>query len=200
MRKYRLVILFSGNGSNMEALFKALNGFSSKDFSIEIPIVFTNNPQAYGIKRAENLGVRCELLSHRGFSEREEFDCAVLEILKPYQPDFCLLAGYMRILSPIFLESMRVINIHPSILPLFKGANAIQESFESDMQVAGVSVHHVNQELDSGKIIAQEAFCREDSWQREEFEAKIHEIEHRLYPKAVLKVLQEHSSINIKST
>ena len=96
----------------------------------------------------------------------------------------------MRILTPFFCDNIKAINLHPSILPLFKGAHAIDESFDSDMQVGGVSVHWVSAELDGGKIIAQQTFQRENKT-RDEWEAKIHEIEHELLPKTIIQILKD---------
>ncbi len=190
MNTYPIVILFSGNGSNMESLYKNLHHRYIEDWCIEIPMVFTNNPHAFGIKRAEKLGVECKILCHKNYKNRAEYDQHIIDIIQPYNPKICLLAGYMRILSEVFIKSFLTINIHPSLLPLFKGANAIKESFESDMKIAGVTVHYVSKELDSGAIIAQEAFYRKDYETFEKFENKIHSIEHKLYPHSVFEVIQ----------
>ena len=128
------------------------------------------------------------ILEHTKFASREEFDRALVAKIKEADVDLVVLAGFMRILTPYFCENVRAINLHPSLLPLFKGARAIDESFQSDMQVGGVSVHFVSAELDGGKIIAQKAFARKDKT-REEWEAKIHEIEHEILPKTIKKLL-----------
>ena len=109
--------------------------------------------------------------------------------IKKYDVDLVVLAGFMRILSEIFTSQIRAINLHPSILPLFKGAHAIKESFASDMQIGGVSVHWVSAELDGGKIIAQRAFERKDGMSEQEWEAKIHAIEHEILPQSIVKIL-----------
>jgi len=181
----KIIILFSGNGTNLEAIAKLV----SKKENIEIVCALTNNANAYGIKRAEKFGIKVEILEHRNFNSREEYDKALVETLKPFNADIIVLAGFMRILTPIFIDAFDlIINIHPSLLPLFKGANAIKESFESGMKVAGVTIHKVTSELDSGEILAQECFNSKGlSW--EEFNDKIKEIEHRLYPKTVIELL-----------
>ena len=181
----KIVILFSGNGTNLEAIAEAVQ----EEKSIEIVCALSNKSNAYGIKRAEKFGIKTEILEHTSFSSREEYDKALVATLKPYNPDLIVLAGFMRILTPIFVDAFKtIINIHPSLLPLFKGANAIEQSFNSDMKVAGVTVHKVTSELDAGEILAQECFSS-DNLTCQEFNAKIKEIEHRIYPKVVKQLL-----------
>ena len=98
----------------------------------------------------------------------------------------------MRILSPVFTQNVRAINLHPSLLPLFKGANAIKESYQSDMKVAGVSIHYVSEELDGGQIIAQRAFEKTPKMSFEAFESQIHALEHELLPKTVIKIFEQN--------
>jgi len=181
----KIVILFSGNGTNLESIAK----FVEKEKDIEIVCALTNKADAYGIERAKKFGIHTEILEHKNYNSREEYDKALVSTLKPYNPDLIVLAGFMRILTPIFVNPFKnIINIHPSLLPLFKGANAIEQSFNSDMQVAGVTVHKVTNQLDAGEILAQECFNSSGlSW--EEFNNKIKEIEHRIYPKVVKQLL-----------
>ncbi|WP_201333190.1 phosphoribosylglycinamide formyltransferase [Nitratiruptor sp. YY09-18] len=179
----KIVILFSGNGSNLENIAKKLHG------KVEVAAAITNNPQAYGIQRAKRLGIPIEIIDHREFPSRESFDEVLVQTIKQYNPDLVVMAGFMRILSPIFTKNIKnAINIHPSLLPLFKGAKAIEKSYASDMKVAGVTVHWVNDELDGGKIIDQACFHREDE-SLEEFAAKIHELEYNLYPRVIANLL-----------
>jgi len=181
----KIIILFSGNGTNLEAIANAIEVQNN----IKIVCAVTNKADAYGIKRAQKFGINVEILKHKEFTSREEYDKALVELIKPYNPDLIVLAGFMRILTPIFLDAFnQIINIHPSLLPLFKGANAIENSFKSDMKVAGVTIHKVTSELDSGEILAQECFNKNGlSWNK--FNSKIKEIEHRLYPQTVLDLL-----------
>ncbi|MGP1450985.1 MAG: phosphoribosylglycinamide formyltransferase [Wolinella sp.] len=190
MKTCRLVILFSGEGSNMESIIHALHGKEFNDKRIEISAVITNNPDANGINRAKRLGIQCEVLNHRDFETREEFDSALCKLILTYSPSITILAGFMRILTPVFTSQIRALNIHPSLLPLFKGAHAIRESFDSCMKVAGVSVHFVSEELDSGAIVAQEAISKIDGEDFLSFKERIHALEHSLYPAAILKVLE----------
>lgn len=215
----RIAILFSGNGSNLEALIKALhNQWFKKDcsvfkngyagfiiggiannfvkakegengaFRVEVVLALSNKIDAYGLVRAKNLGVKTQIVESKG-KTREEFDTKLVEILKPLELDLCVLAGFMRILTPKFTQEIKALNIHPSLLPLFKGAHGIEESFQSDMKVGGVSVHRVSEELDGGELVAQALMAKEEGMSLESYEEKIHKIEHILYPLAVLEEL-----------
>ncbi|MDO7253557.1 phosphoribosylglycinamide formyltransferase [Helicobacter cappadocius] len=195
MKNINLVILFSGNGSNMENLINSLHSqeYFLKDTQekakIQISCAVTNNPNAYGISRCEALGINCEILPHKDFDCREDFDVALIDLLKNYQPDAVILAGFMRILSPIFTSTIRSINIHPSLLPKHKGSNAIKDTYESDDEFGGVSVHWVNEILDGGEIILQDYIPKIAGESLEEFENRIHQLEYALYPNAILKAL-----------
>ena len=184
----KIAVLFSGSGSNLQSILEKLHGKIFDDIKIEVVLTLTNKPNAYGIQRAEKFGLTSVVIDNKNFVSREEFDKKVVEEIKKSGAELTVLAGFMRILTPVFCDSVKAINLHPSILPLFKGAHAIDESFDSDMQVGGVSIHWVSAELDGGKIIAQETFQREDKT-RDEWEAKIHEIEHELLPKTIVEIL-----------
>ena len=181
----KIAILFSGNGTNLENIISTLH---NKELIVTKAI--TNNPKAKGIERAKKYGIKVIIIEHNNFPTREEFDKALVKELKKEDLDLVVLAGFMRILTPIFTDNIKAINIHPSLLPLFKGAKAIQRSYQSDMKVAGVSIHEVTSELDGGKILAQECFNK-DGMNFEEFENKIHQIEYRLYPQVIKKLLTD---------
>ncbi len=187
----KVAVLFSGEGTNLENLIKKLHLKSFDDLKVEIVAAVTNNPEANGIKRAEKYGIKTVILDHKKYKNRESFDKALVEKIFSLDVDLCILAGFMRILTPIFTKNIKAVNIHPSLLPLFRGAGAIEKSFESDMKVAGVTVHLVSEELDGGEIIDQECFKKDEKMSLEEFEMKIHSIEYELFPKAVLKVLRD---------
>ncbi|NPA81497.1 MAG: phosphoribosylglycinamide formyltransferase [Epsilonproteobacteria bacterium] len=185
----KIAILFSGEGTNLENLIKKLHNRVFDSFKVEVALSLTNNPNANGIKRALKYGIETVIVDHRDFEDRESFDERVVKEIRDRGCDLAVLAGFMRILTPIFTENIKALNIHPSLLPLFKGANALERSFKSDMKVGGVSVHKVTSELDGGEILSQECFNKE-GMSFEEFENKIHQIEHRIYPKTVIKVLK----------
>jgi len=179
----RIVILFSGRGSNLENLIRKLH-----PRKIEVVAAITNKPQAEGIKKAKNLGVETIVADHTHFPDRETYDRHLVSVIQDLKVDLAVLAGFMRILTPVFTEQIKAINIHPSLLPLFKGANALERSFASDMKVAGVTVHEVVTEVDGGKIIKQKCFEKEHL-DFAAFEAKIHACEHEIYPEALLEYL-----------
>ena len=183
----KIVVLFSGKGTNLENIAKKLAG------TIEVAKAITNNPAAEGIARAKRLGIPVQILDHTKYASREEFDKDLVAAIEKAQPDLVVLAGFMRILTPIFTEQIKnAINIHPSLLPLFKGAKAIERSYHSGMKVAGVTVHWVREELDSGEIIEQACFHR-DNESLAEFEAKIHALEYEIYPRVIEDIVQEVS-------
>ncbi len=185
----KIAVLFSGSGSNLEAILSQLHGKIFNGVRLEVVLTLTNKADAYGIERARKYGLTSVIIENKNFASREEFDAALVSEIKKYDVDLVVLAGFMRILSEIFTSQIRAINLHPSILPLFKGAHAIKESFASDMQIGGVSVHWVSAELDGGKIIAQRAFERKDGMSEQEWEAKIHAIEHEILPQSIVKIL-----------
>ena len=175
----------------MEAILQRLHGKVFGETRIEVALTLTNKANAGGIAKAAKYGLKSVVIEHVNFTSREEFDAAVVEEIKHANVDLTVLAGFMRILTPVFTSQVRAINLHPSLLPLFKGAHAIKESFESDMKVGGVSVHWVSEELDGGKIIAQRAFEKSAGMSLEEFEAKIHAIEHEVLPETIVQILTD---------
>lgn len=185
----KLAVLFSGNGSNLENILDRLHQKTIGSNTYEVALCLCNKKDAFGIQRAKKFGLESVIIEHKDYKSREEFDEVLVQKIKESGADLTILAGFMRILSPVFTKNIKAINLHPSLLPLFKGANAIKESFKSDMKVAGVSVHWVNEELDGGKIIAQKAF-EKGNLSFEEFETKIHTLEHEILPLSVLEIFE----------
>lgn len=183
-----IAILFSGSGSNLQAILEQIHGKVFKGVRINVALLICNNPDAKGIKRAKKFGLDTAVIDHRDYPTREKFDQALVYEIKKHDIDLSVLAGFMRILTPVFTDNIKAINLHPSLLPLFKGANAIDESYNSDMKVGGVSIHWVSSELDAGEIIAQKSFPRKNR-SKEQWERKIHKIEHKLLPKTIIKLL-----------
>lgn len=182
----KIVALFSGEGTNLANLIEKIH---LKHAAIVCAI--TNNPDAGGILKARNAGIPVEILNHRDYESREGYDAALVEMIQEYNPDLVVLCGFMRILTPVFTSHIRSINLHPALLPAFKGARAIERSFESDERICGVSVHWVTDELDGGDIILQKSFTKNSSDTLEEFSARIREIEHEILPLSVLKILKD---------
>lgn len=187
-----IAVLFSGSGSNLQAILEKVHGKIFKGIKINVALLICNNPDAKGIERAKKFGLETVVINYKDYASRDEFDKAVVDEINKYSIDLTILAGFMRILTPVFTDNIKAINLHPSILPLFKGAHAINESFYSDMQVGGVSVHWVSSELDSGQIIAQKTFARKTKT-LQEWEEKIHKIEHKLLSKTIIEILTKES-------
>ncbi|PSM52152.1 phosphoribosylglycinamide formyltransferase 1 [Campylobacter blaseri] len=185
----KIAILFSGNGSNLENILQKVHNRVFNGIKIECALLICNKKDAFGIERAKKFGLETMIIENNKFQNREEFDKKLVEVIKKANVDLVILAGFMRILTPIFTNRIKAINLHPSILPLFKGANAIKESFESGMMLGGVSVHYVSEELDGGKLIKQRAFERTRDMSLDEWEEQIHKIEHELLSEAIIEIL-----------
>ncbi len=191
----KLAVLFSGSGTNLENLCQKLHNKTIGSNTYEIALCLCNNPCAKGIERAAKFGLKSVIINHKDFKSREEFDAKLVQEFKKSGANLAVLAGFMRVLSPVFTKQVKAINLHPSLLPLFKGAHAIKESFESDMKVAGVSVHFVNEKLDGGKIIAQKAFEKSADMSFESFEKKIHALEYEILPEAIISIFENEVKI-----
>jgi len=185
----KITVLFSGVGTNLENIIKKLHQKNIKGTTYEVSGAICNNKNAKGIEICKHYNIPFTVIEHKNFISREEFDKALVNAINLYKPDLTVLAGFMRILTPTFTDNIKAINLHPSLLPLFRGANAIEKSFNSDMKVGGVSVHLVSSELDGGEIVLQECFQKEENETLQIFTKKIKDIEHRLLPKAIIKIL-----------
>ncbi len=187
----KIVVLFSAEGTNLENIINKLHKKEIGGITYEVTGAICNKEKANGINRCKKYNIPVYIIKHKEFNSREEFDKELVRQIRKLDADITVLAGFMRILTPIFTKNVKAINLHPSLLPLFKGAEAIQRSFESDMKVGGVSVHFVSDELDGGEIILQQCFQKEDGETLKSFQKKIKEIEFELLPKAIIKVLKD---------
>lgn len=180
----RIAVLLSGRGSNLQALIDAT---SSDDFPAAIVCTISNVPDAYGLQRASDAGIETLTINHRGFSTRENFDKALNVALQDREIDLVCLAGFMRILTSEFVESWqdRLINIHPSLLPAFKGLDAQQQALDAGVKIAGCTVHFVRPGVDDGPIIAQAAVPVLEDDDAESLSARILEQEHAIYAQSV---------------
>jgi phosphoribosylglycinamide formyltransferase-1 len=181
----KIVILFSGTGFNAQNIVKKLH---LKE--CEVVCGISNKQDAKGLDKLKELDVKTEILEHHNFNTREEFDKKLVELIDFYNPDLVVLSGFMRILTEVFTSNIRAINLHPSLLPKFKGSRAIERSFEANDNECGVSVHYVNSELDGGEIILQKSFIKSDEDTLESFSQKIKNIEYEIMPEAIIKVLR----------
>ncbi len=185
----RIAIFASGSGTNFEALAKACQ---AGEIEAEVVLMVCDRPSALVNERAERLGVERWSHSPKEFSSKQEFERAIIRELDLRGVELVCLAGYMRILGDEILAAYhdRIINIHPSLLPAFKGAHAIEDAFRYGVKVYGVTVHYVNQELDGGRIIAQRAFPYEGD-NIEELTAMVHSTEYPLYIDTVKRLCQK---------
>lgn len=180
-----LAVFASGNGSNLQAIIKACR---KGKITANLKLVFSDRPAAYALTRARRAKVPAIVsLLPRDFASREAYDQACVELLQREQIDLVVLAGYMRILSPLFIEAFRgrIMNIHPSLLPAFKGGHAIEDALAYGVRVTGVTVHFVDEQIDHGPIIAQSPVSIFAQDTCETLAARIHRAEHRLYPQVV---------------
>ncbi len=183
-----IAIFASGAGTNFEALAEAcLDG----EISARVALLVCDKPGAQVIARAERLGVPTLVIDPKSYGSKEEYEAVIVAALDVENIELVCLAGYMRIVGPTLLGAYagRIINVHPSLLPAFKGARAIEQALEYGVKIFGVTIHYVDAELDSGAIIAQEAFHYEGS-DVEELAQEVHKIEHPLYIKSVKKLLK----------
>ncbi len=177
----KLGVLISGSGTNLQALIDAI---AAGKLDATIELVVSSRPSAYGLKRAEAAGIQTLTLSKEIYADPMVADEVIATELRRAGVDYVLMAGYMRMVHDPILASFpnRVVNIHPALLPSFKGAHAIQDAFDYGVKVTGVTVHFANSDYDCGPIIAQRPVEVEDGWTVDQLEARIHEVEHQLYP------------------
>lgn len=179
-----IVVLISGGGSNLQAIIDAIE---SQKLAVKVSLVLSNKADAYGLQRAEKAGIPTATIDHKQYETRELFDEAMIAKIDNYQPELIVMAGFMRILSQRFVEHYdgRMINIHPSLLPAYKGLHTHRRALADNVSHHGATVHYVTLELDSGAAIVQGkvpvlAGDTEDSLQN-----RVHRIEHVIYPKVV---------------
>lgn len=184
MKKASLVVLISGSGSNLQAIIDAIN---NHQLHAEIKAVISNQATAAGLKRAEKAGIPTHVVDHKLFPDRELFDQAMIQIIDQMKPDLVLLAGFMRILSKVFIEhyQQRLMNIHPSLLPKYKGLNTHRQAIENHDKLHGASVHYVSYELDSGPIVIQAEIPVLATDTVETLTQRVLVEEHRIYPMAI---------------
>ena len=187
-----IVILISGTGSNMLAIVKAANEQAwSQHWGVKVAAVISNKPQASGLTRlqaqAEFSNIKTEVLDHTLFESREAFDQSLMALIDLHVPALVVLAGFMRILTPAFVDHYqgRLINIHPSLLPAFAGLNTHQRAIDAGAKFAGATVHHVSAEVDQGQILAQAVVPVLESDTAETLAARVLTQEHLIFPAAV---------------
>jgi phosphoribosylglycinamide formyltransferase 1 len=197
MTRKRVAILISGRGSNMAALIDAAK---APDYPAEIVLVVSNRPDALGLVHAREAGIATALIDHRAFgADREAFERAIDAALDENRIDLVCLAGFMRLFTPWFVScwSGRMLNIHPALLPEFKGLHTHRRALEAGAKRHGATVHFVAAEMDSGPIIMQEAVPVLDGDTEETLSRRVLEAEHRIYPEALRRVAEGRVAVTL---
>jgi phosphoribosylglycinamide formyltransferase-1 len=189
----KLGIMASGNGSNFAAIAEAIK---AGKLNAQIQVLIYNNPDAYVKVRAENWGITSILLNHRDYKSREEFDAKIAETLQKFDVDLVILAGWMRLLTPVLIDAFpdKTINIHPSLLPSFKGVRAIEQALAAKVKITGCTVHLVCLEMDSGPIVMQAAVPVLEDDTPETLHERIQIQEHKILPAAIALAAQRQAA------
>ena len=188
MAPFRLVILISGNGSNLQAIIDAL---ALSPDQTKIVKVISNRIDAFGLTRAKQAGIDTECITATSNETRENYDARLIKSIADLNPDLIILAGFMRILSKIFIDTFtgKIINIHPSLLPKYPGLNTHEQVLQNQDKEHGCTIHFVTENLDAGPIIAQKSFLLESNETLETLKQKVHILEHELYPKVIFDLI-----------
>jgi len=192
--KLKVAVLISGRGSNLQALIEAC---ADASFPAQIVLVISNVAGAQGLEHAREAGIATEVIQHNRYDRRESFDAAMDSSLSKAGAELICLAGFMRILGDDFVRKWqgRLINIHPSLLPAFKGMHVHEQAIDAGVKISGCTVHYVISELDSGPAIAQAAVAVRDDDTPESLAKRVLEAEHRLYPSALRLIAEGHARL-----
>lgn len=184
-----IAVFASGTGTNFDAILENIN---AGKIDAKLVLLVCDKPNALVVDKAHKANIDTFAFNPKDYADKKAYDSAILKQCEQHHVDLIILAGYMRIVSSILLQAYpnRIINIHPSLLPAFKGKDAIKQAYDYGVKVMGVSIHYVNEDLDGGAIIAQQAFNNE-GMSLEEAEKHIHDIEHQLYPITIQKLIKE---------
>ncbi len=188
----RLAVFTSGNGSNFQAIAEYIQKTEHT-----VACMICDRKNAYSFKRAEDLGIKSYYISYYK-RNREEAEKEIMTVLEKEKVDLVSLAGFMRLLTPVLLEAYRsrIINIHPALLPKYPGTHGIEESYNSGDRELGVTIHYVDEGMDTGPVILQKSFTRRGEETIEEIGKKIHKIEHTYYPEVIERLLDSYSTLS----
>ena len=194
----KIAVMISGSGSNLEAIVKACH---EKNIYGEIVYVISNNPDAYGIERAKKYNIPVKIIDHKSYTDRDDFDDALKEFLDNLEIDFIILAGFMRILGKNITEKFygKMINLHPSLLPLYPGLNTHAQALNNKDKYHGISIHFVTDKLDEGPLIAQGKILIKEEDNIEKLIARIHKVEHDLLPKVINELCLNNIYLNCET-
>ena len=181
--RLKIGVLLSGSGTNLQAIIDAIAGGLPTD----IVLVVSSRPDAYGIERARAAGISTLVMNREKYADVLAADARIVEALRKAGAEYVVMAGYMRKVTSVMLDAFpnRVLNLHPALLPSFKGAHAIADAFNAGVKVTGVTVHFANADYDKGPIVAQRAITVAENDTLDTLEAKIHDVEHVLYPEVI---------------
>lgn len=177
-------VLLSGSGTNLQALIdRAADG----SLAVDIVLVISSRPDAYGIERAKAAGIPVLVLDRAAYADPQAADQRIVDALRIAGAEYAVMAGYMRMVTPVLLDAFpnRVVNLHPALLPSFRGAHGIQDAWDAGVKVTGVTVHFANAEYDKGPIIAQRPVAVLEDDTVDTLEERIHDVEHELYPQVI---------------
>ncbi|MCA9409133.1 MAG: phosphoribosylglycinamide formyltransferase [Candidatus Omnitrophica bacterium] len=185
----RFAVFVSGSGTNLQAI---INAVQKKAITAELALVFSNKKKVMALKRAEAAGIKTLALERKNYATNQSYERDIVIQLKEEKIDFIVLAGYMKILSPFFIKKFpnKILNVHPSLLPSFKGKQGIKDTFTYGAKVAGVTIHFVDDKMDHGPIIMQEGFKVPEDETLETLERKIHKVEYKIYPQVIQLFVQ----------
>lgn len=179
----KLAVLVSGSGSNLQSIIDRIEDGA---LNAEIKLVLSNKPDAYGLARAEKHGLTCVALDHTAYASREDFDAAMVEAINASGADVVVLAGFMRLLTPVFLNAFKtIVNIHPALLPSFAGCHGQRDAADYGVKISGATVHFVDEIMDHGPVIIQAAVPVTPGEGGDTLGPRILEFEHRIYPQAL---------------
>ena len=190
----KIGVLLSGSGTNLQAIIDEVRDAA---LPVDIVKVVSSRPDAYGIERAKQAGIPVVVLNRQIYADPRAADRMIVDELRAAGAEYVAMAGYMRKLTPVVLDAFpdRVLNLHPALLPSFKGAHAIQDAFDAGVKVTGVTVHFANEDYDKGPIVAQEPVRIEEGMTLDELEAAIHAVEHVLYPRVLRQLAEGRVSV-----
>lgn len=181
-------VLLSGSGTNLQAIIDAVRD----GLPVNVACVVSSRPDAYGIERAKAAGIPTVVLNRDVYADPLAADARIVDELRSAGAEYVVMAGYMRKVTPVMLDAFpdRVLNLHPALLPAFKGAHAIQDAYDAGVKVTGVTVHFANEDYDKGPIVAQRAVEVREGDALEDLEARIHEVEHVIYPEVLRQIAE----------
>ncbi len=180
----KFAVFVSGYGSNLQVIIDAVK---CGEIKAELALVFSNNRKAPALARASDAGIKTLCLVRKDYATPQSYERDIVISLKQEGIDFIVLAGYMKILSPFFIKSYpnQILNVHPSLLPAFKGSRGIKDAFTYGVKVAGVTIHFIDEKMDHGPIISQQAFRVNPKETMKSLEERIHKVEHQIFPKSI---------------